>query len=160
MLAWVVMIGRHTRRPTPKSPFLHTAPAPTRSRCLCVKLSDFFPPTFLVVSHLPYLLPSSVSRNPFVCHSYENCRGVYQQFPLRNKFSPNKPKRHSSHSALFKCFLFRFLRTLLHFFALSRNSTLLLSGNSVLFVEKTTRGGGAHNTTVQLSAGGATNSSR
>src|SRR5260370_3012134 len=25
-------------------------------------------------SHLPYALPSSVSRNPFVCHSYENCR--------------------------------------------------------------------------------------
>src|SRR5271169_4758817 len=34
--------------------------------------------------HLPYLLPSSVSRNSFVCHSYENCRGGYQQFPERN----------------------------------------------------------------------------
>ncbi len=30
----------------------------------------------------PYTLPSSVSRNSFVCHSYENCRGVYQQFPF------------------------------------------------------------------------------
>ena len=36
------------------------------------------------ISHLPYLLPSSVSYNSFVCHSYENCRGVYQQFPFRN----------------------------------------------------------------------------
>ena len=35
-------------------------------------------------SHLPYTLPSSVSRNPFVCHSYENCGGVHQQFPFRN----------------------------------------------------------------------------
>src|SRR5882762_7653482 len=26
--------------------------------------------------HSPYTLPSSVSRNPFVCHSYENTRGV------------------------------------------------------------------------------------
>jgi hypothetical protein len=29
-------------------------------------------------------LPSSVSRNPFICHSYENNRGVYQLFPLWN----------------------------------------------------------------------------
>ena len=34
--------------------------------------------------HLPYTLPSSVSRNSFVCHSYENSRGVYQQFPFWN----------------------------------------------------------------------------
>ena len=33
-------------------------------------------------SHLPYTLPSSVSRKSFACHSYENCRGVYQQFPF------------------------------------------------------------------------------
>jgi hypothetical protein len=46
------------------------------------KLSHSFPPVFPLVSHLPYLLPSSVSRNPFVCHSYENCRGVYPKFPI------------------------------------------------------------------------------
>jgi hypothetical protein len=34
------------------------------------------------ISHLPYTLPSSVCRKSFVCHSYENCRGVYQQFPF------------------------------------------------------------------------------
>jgi len=34
------------------------------------------------ITHLPYLLPSSVSRNPLVCDSYEKCRGVYQQFPF------------------------------------------------------------------------------
>src|SRR5258708_37206486 len=35
-------------------------------------------------SHLPYALPSSVSCNSFICHSYENCRGVHQQFPFWN----------------------------------------------------------------------------
>src|SRR5882762_7956638 len=34
------------------------------------------------VFHSPYALPSSVSRNSFVCHSYENCRGVYPKFPV------------------------------------------------------------------------------
>ncbi len=33
-------------------------------------VSALFDPT----SHLPYTLPSSVSRNPFVCQSCENCR--------------------------------------------------------------------------------------
>ncbi len=37
-----------------------------------------------LVSNLPYTLPSSVSCNPFGCHSYESCRGVYQQFPFWN----------------------------------------------------------------------------
>src|SRR5437660_433542 len=32
--------------------------------------------------HSPYTLPSSVSCKSFACHSYENCRGVYQQFPF------------------------------------------------------------------------------
>src|SRR5260370_9169218 len=35
-------------------------------------------------SHLPYTLPSSVSRKSFACHSYENTRGVYPKFPVRN----------------------------------------------------------------------------
>jgi len=87
MLAWVVMIRRYTRRASPEHPSLRAAPAPTRSGCLCVGPSDSFPPSFPHVSHLPYPLPSSVSRNPFVCHSYENCRGVYQQFPFRNDFT-------------------------------------------------------------------------
>jgi hypothetical protein len=49
---------------------------------LCVKLSDPLPPAFPLVSHLPYALPSSVSCKSFACHSWENCRGVYQQFPF------------------------------------------------------------------------------
>src|SRR5882762_2898668 len=34
------------------------------------------------IFHSPYTLPSSASRKSFACHSYENCRGVYQQFPF------------------------------------------------------------------------------
>src|SRR5882762_10389712 len=89
------MIRRYTRRASPEHSSLRAAPAPiedpdpvgTRSGCLYVRLCDSFPPSFPHVSHLPYPLPSSVSRNPFVCHSYENCRGVYQQFPFRNGFT-------------------------------------------------------------------------
>jgi len=44
------------------------------------------------ISHLPYTLPSSVSSKSFACHSYENCRGVYQQFPFWN---PPLATRHS-----------------------------------------------------------------
>ena len=32
--------------------------------------------------HLPYTPPSSVSRKSCSCRSYENCRGVHQQFPF------------------------------------------------------------------------------
>ncbi len=57
----------------------------TRNRGVGATRERFF--TLLHIqpaSHLPYTLPSSVSRKPFVCHSYENCRGVYQQFPFWN----------------------------------------------------------------------------
>jgi len=36
---------------------------------------------------LPYTLPSCVWFKSFVCHSYENCRGVHQFFPFRNRAS-------------------------------------------------------------------------
>src|SRR5258708_20273293 len=77
MLAWVVMFRRHHRHalPIPVSPHSNCWPSP---------------PSFLFVFHLPYALPSSVSRIPFVCHSYENCRGVYQQFPLWTRY-PSTP---------------------------------------------------------------------
>src|SRR5258708_20927121 len=34
--------------------------------------------------HSPYTFPSSVSSKSFVCHSYENTRGVGVFFPFRN----------------------------------------------------------------------------
>ncbi len=76
MLAWVVIYRRYLRHSTPISSSL-------RAQRLCVKLSDSFPPSFpftssisftSFISHLPYTLPSPVSRNPFVCHSCEKCR--------------------------------------------------------------------------------------
>jgi hypothetical protein len=39
-----------------------------------------------------YSLPSSVSSKSFACHSYENCRGVPQLFPLWN---PPLTKSHT-----------------------------------------------------------------
>src|SRR5713226_2942785 len=36
------------------------------------------------IFHLPYALPSSVSCNPFVCHSCESTGGVGVFFPFRN----------------------------------------------------------------------------
>jgi hypothetical protein len=72
---------------------------------------------FHLASHLPYALPSSVSCNSLVCRSYENCRGVYQQFPFWNALTPpatilSKSRCHTSlatHSSSFfstSCALF------------------------------------------------------
>ncbi len=47
-----------------------------------------FKPANLSTFHVPYILPSSVYANSFVCHSYENCRGVYAFFPIWN--GPNQ----------------------------------------------------------------------
>src|SRR6266478_1388856 len=118
MVAWVVINHHRPRQSTPKSSSLRTL-------CLCVELSDAFPSKFPFVSHLPYVLPSCVSRNPFVCHSYENCRGVYQQFPFWNStFArsahyrskiPTWSERDTPNTPLvLNFFSFRFLRTLLH----------------------------------------------
>src|SRR6266403_6164925 len=52
---------------------------------------------YSLTSSFPYTLPSSVSCNSFACHSYKNCRGVYQQFPFWN--SPRFLCEHSARSA-------------------------------------------------------------
>ena len=65
-------------------PAFHSDPLSLRSQRFRVKFSDSFPQSFPLISHLPYLLPSSVSCKSFACHSCENCRGVYQQFPFCN----------------------------------------------------------------------------
>jgi len=70
----------------PRHPRLFLFNIPT---CKCaVRIPDASTgPSNIPTFSFPYALPSSVSRNPFVCHSYENCRGVYQQFPFRNSNS-------------------------------------------------------------------------
>jgi len=40
-----------------------------------------------------HTLPSSVSCKSFACHSYENCWGVYQQFPIWNAPRPSRETR-------------------------------------------------------------------
>src|SRR6267143_4951229 len=121
-------------------PAFHSDPLSLRSQRLRVKFSDSFPQSFPFISHLPYLLPSSVSCNSFVCHSYENCRGVYKQFPFW--FIPSAAAGNSSRfldiqtlrtSLRAISFPFTPLRTLLRFFAFSKNSTRLLSCGSELF---------------------------
>src|SRR5713101_7393892 len=71
-------------------------------------------------------LSFSVSCKSCVCHSYANCRGVYQQFPFW----------HSPFARYSNLSLFTSLRTL---YALSKKSTLFFSNVSVLF-GKNTRG--------------------
>jgi hypothetical protein len=75
--------------------------------------------------HSPYTLPSSVSRKSFACHSCENCRGVYQQFPFRNS---RLSTRH--------CIQVLSSHTLAHSFATTKKSTPFLSIVSALFVKK------------------------
>ncbi len=57
----------------------HLLPAKTFSSLRSVPERPIF--------HLPYTLPSSVSCNLFVCHSYENCRGVYPTIPISELIS-------------------------------------------------------------------------
>ena len=118
MIAWVVIYRRHPHHSASIS-------SPLRTLRLCVQHSDSFLPSFPLISHLPYVLPSSVAPNPFVCHSYENCRGVYQQFPFRNARHSPLITRHFSQLLSF--------HTLAHSFALTKNSTSFLSIASALF---------------------------
>src|SRR6266705_6676760 len=115
-------------------------------------------------------LPSSVSCKSCVCHSYENCRGVYRQFPIWNAPRPSRGTRSCRNPSILHfrlcelCILsglcvnpgFSSLATVhgslsafaypLYFhiladsFALTQNSTLLFSSDSKLFAQNT-RGG-------------------
>src|SRR5213593_613562 len=106
-------------------------------------------------------LSFSVSRKSCVCHSYENCRGVYQQFPIWNAPRPcrgTRPCRNPSILHFRLCELcvnsgFSSLATvqgslsafayplsfqiLADSFALTQTSTLLFSSNSKLFAQNT-----------------------
>jgi hypothetical protein len=75
MLAWVVIYRGHLRQP-PRHP--HDARFPLRS------FTSFTPFTSFTsfISHLPYALPSSVSRKSFTCRSYENTGGGGVFFPF------------------------------------------------------------------------------
>jgi len=113
MITWVVIDRRHFTQRASCEGFTQSG------RCEGSRQANPFasaPYSFIsitsFVSHLPYSLPSSVSRNSFVWHSYENCRGVCQQFPMWK--IPSALERNSQPAFVFKFFLFKFLRTLLH----------------------------------------------
>src|SRR6266404_2219257 len=77
MLSWMAIDRPHLRHSTPILSYL-------RTQRLCVGFSGSFSPSFHFVSHLPYLLPSSVSRKSCICHSRENTGDVGVFFLLWN----------------------------------------------------------------------------
>ena len=125
MIPWVVIDRRYLRQ--------------SRHSCALPRLFLFnFPtcePSNIPTFGFPYLLPSSVTCKSFPCHSYENCRGVYQQFPFWNACAPSEAEGRSSLAAVLKPFLFKSLRTLLLLFVPSKNSTYLFSNASALFAK-------------------------
>jgi hypothetical protein len=116
MLEWVVIYRRHLRqsRKSRALPLLLPFNIPT---CKCaVRIPDASSgPSNIPTFGFPYLLPSSVSRNPFVCRSCEKCRGVYQQFPIWNEVHP--AKSNGSYSSYGSAQMLSF-QVLAHSFAL------------------------------------------
>ncbi len=88
MVAWVVIDRRHLR------------PSRRRSTMRAFPLRSFTSSTSFIF-HPPYLLPSSVCCKSFACHSYENCRGVYPKFPIRN----SRPRPSASFPTSISCHL-------------------------------------------------------
>ena len=97
-------------------------------------------------------LPTILDHSPctFLCfHTVTNCkfRNSFLLIFMRNAggvWGAFLPLPTTHHPLRTIPFLFTFLRTLLHFFALAQNSTLLLSSDSALFSQNTRGGGGAH----------------
>jgi hypothetical protein len=87
MLAWVVIYRRHLGQSRkPHLPGALGAKGAIRPFRISLPRSSFNIPTCkpsnIPTFGFPYLLPSSVSRKPFVCHSYENTGGVGVFFPV------------------------------------------------------------------------------
>jgi len=97
------------------------------------------PTAYAPTSHSPYTLPSSVSRKPCICHSCENAGGVWVFFPFWKSLRDHSDEKLTF---LFKYFLFRFLRTLLH--AQKLNSFIFRRFRT--FCAKTPRGWGIPST--------------
>src|SRR6266849_7003395 len=82
MLPWVVIDRTYSRQFLPKSSSPRTAPAPTRSGCLCVEFSDSLRPTSVVST--VYALPLATAApqplcNQSVTHSFYLHEGIPQQ---------------------------------------------------------------------------------
>ena len=104
MIAWVVIDRRHFTQSGLREVSRQASPFASAPYSF-ISFTSF-------VSHLPYPLPSSVSRNSFVWHSTKTA-GVRTNNSQRGKF-PIALERNSQPAFVFKFFLFTFLRTLLH----------------------------------------------
>jgi hypothetical protein len=133
MLAWVMINRQHPRQAAPKSLSLRTAPAPTRSGCLYVKLSGSFPPTSVVSTG--YGHPSTTAAPPLLCN-----QSVTHAFCLDGGCTPLGVS--TAYPLLPMPYLLSY-HTLAHSFALSKISTPLFSIDSALFAQNT-RGWGTH----------------
>jgi len=78
------MRPRHAVLPTPSGSL---RPVLSRSRTPITRQTPLIPSFVFKVLRT---LPSSVSRKSCRCRSYENWRGVYQQFPFRNSILANQ----------------------------------------------------------------------
>jgi hypothetical protein len=111
MIAWVVIYRRHRRQSR-------------KSRADC-------PSIFRIFFQVPYAatpLFATLTKTAGVCTN-------------NSQFGTLCSPRHASLAIALKSFPIRLFRTLLHFFALIQNSTLLFSNASALFAKKH-RGGG------------------
>jgi hypothetical protein len=126
MLAWVVIDRTYSRQFLPKSS-PHTL-------YLCVEFSDSFRPTSVVPT--TYALPVATAASQPLCN-----QSVTHSFYLDGGWIP--PVAPPLTTAILSnaypmfpiSFIFSPVRTLLHFFALPKNSTLLFSSDCALFAK-------------------------
>jgi len=128
MLAWVVIDRMYSRQFLPKSSSLRTL-------CLCIEFSDSLRPTSVVPTtyalHLATAAPQPLC-NQSVTHSFYLDGGCIPPVALPSRQQSSRMPIPCSLSPLF----FNLVRTLLHFFALPKNSTLLFSIDSALCVKR------------------------
>ncbi len=145
MVAWVVIYRRHLRQPRkshlPRALGAIGDSGPAGKDAILLSLFDFQLSTFnLRIAPSPTLLalcPKSVkqvSSHQSLPHSFLKLPGCVPTIPKMEVSSQHLPRS-------LKFFLFKFLRTLLRFFAPTQKATRFFSSDSALFVKKHPGGG-------------------
>src|SRR6267143_176659 len=139
MVAWVVIDRRHPRQSrNPSRPFPFSFLLDRRLNIWTLRRSD-------APFHLPYPLPSAVSRNSICLPLLRKLPGCVPTIPILERICTERSRGPLPLAALHKFFFFTFLRTLLLFFVPSKNSTYLFSNASALFAKNNPEfGRGAH----------------